>query len=642
MIRIFTVIALLITPVICQAAKKDTSQVEWIKVFFNSKSDHSVMLPNNESNDEWDMISVLVNAIDSANHSIDLAVYDLQHMRVGHAIARASRRGVRVRVVTDVIHRDHAPRFTKPMWDTLRNAGIPNMDDSGTIYWPDGRIEKLDRKLPNSGANMHHKFAVIDVLSEDPNDDFVWTGTMNTTYTGAWNTNATLLIKDSGIAGSYHEEFEQMWGSKDDTPNNRRARFHKDKANVSENIHFVNDTRVEVYFGPMDREGYKPSISARITELINDYAKHDAHFLAFAISPNIPISQALVNRSGRGEINLEGVIDPAFYARYRNNGAIWAQPEMAFGNRLVLPAKEVRKLHAKTILLDVNYPYPDKHKAVTITGSYNFSANAEKANDENILMIFDNKIANLFYQDFMGVMSRAKGESTHHYPAVDTAQWYNRFRVVEGDKIEVELQTNVYYPVELLGVDAPRRWAGHEDSTYFHSDISRAYLDSILEGAELQLKGGRGIPRHKYGSHKAYVIAKKDERQFHVNVEMIKNGLAEYSTYYYQPEDSTLLFQIELNKAKENRQGMWKFPEMVGTKVLTKEAEIRKNIFPLNINTATKEELQFLPSVGPGRADKIIAYREKNGAFSSLKELDAIPGIGPATLKKFEPLIVFE
>ncbi len=625
------------------AGKKDTSSVEWIKVYFNSKSDHSVQLEGNESNDEWDMIKVLADQINKAKHSVDLAVYDLQHMEIGMALANASRRGVRVRVVTDVIHRDHAPRFLRPMWDTLRKAGIPNIDDSGTIYWPDGRIEKLDQRLPNSGANMHHKFAVIDALSDDPNDDYVWTGTMNTTYTGAWNTNATLLIKDSGIANAYLEEFEQMWGSDGAEPNNRRARFHKDKENVSENVHHVNDTRVEVYFGPIDREGYKPSISSRITELINDYAKHDARFLAFAISPNIPISEALIERSGRGELTLEGIIDPAFYAKYRNNNQIWARPEMAFGNRLVLPAKEVRKLHAKTILIDVDYPYPDKHKALTITGSYNFSANAEKANDENILMIFDNEIANLFYQDFMGVKNRAQGKTNHRYPVIDTSAWYDRFKIKEGDKIEVELETNVYYPVELLGVDAPRTWAGHEDSTYFYSENSKHFLDSILTDKEIKLVGGRGIPRHKYGSHKAYIIAKDKSGQIqHINLEIIKNGRASYSTYYFQPEDSSLVFQIEEKRAKENKTGMWKNPEKVGTKILTSDAEIRKNLFPLNINSATLKELQFLPTVGPGRAKTIIGYREKNGPFESLKDLDEIPGIGPATLEKLKPLIIFE
>ena len=87
---------------------------------------------------------------------------------------------------------------------------------------------------------------------------------------------------------------------------------------------------------------------------------------------------------------------------------------------------------------------------------------------------------------------------------------------------------------------------------------------------------------------------------------------------------------------------MWKNPEKVGTKILTSDAEIRKNLFPLNINSATLKELQFLPTVGPGRAKTIIGYREKNGPFESLKDLDEIPGIGPATLEKLKPLIIFE
>jgi competence ComEA-like helix-hairpin-helix protein len=622
--------------------KKDTSQVEWIKVYFNAKADHSVQLEGNTANDEWDMIGVLVNQIDSAQHSVDLAVYDLQHMRVGMALARAKRRGLRVRVITDVIHRNHAPRFLIPMWDTLRKAGIPSLDDSGTIYWPDGSIDQLEQKLPNSGANMHHKFAVFDALSPDPNDDYIWTGTMNTTYTGAWNTNSTLLIKDSGVTGAYLEEFEQMWGSHDDTPNNHRARFHKDKENVSENIHYVNDTKIEVYFGPIDRDGYKPSISSRITDLINEYARHDVHFLAFAISPTIPISEAMIERSGRGEITLEGVIDPAFYKRYQNNGAIWAQPEMAFGNRNIMPGKEVRKLHAKTIIIDANYPYPEQHRALTITGSYNFSANAEKANDENILMIYDNEIANLYYQDFMGVMNRAKGLQQHRFPPIDTTKWYDRFRVKEGDKIEVELETNVYYPVELLGVDAPRSWAGHKDSTYFYAAQCKNYLDSLLTGMELKISGARGLPRHKYGSYKAYISAKQNDSSFSLNANMIASGNARYSPYYYQPEERALLFKVLEERAQIAEIGMWKYPEKVGTKTLTTNAEIMKNAFPLNINTASLEELQLLPTVGPGRAKTIMNFILENGEIESLKQLDLIPGIGPATIEKLAPLIVFE
>ena len=52
----------------------------------------------------------------------------------------------------------------------------------------------------------------------------------------------------------------------------------------------------------------------------------------------------------------------------------------------------------------------------------------------------------------------------------------------------------------------------------------------------------------------------------------------------------------------------------------------------VNINTATAEDLQRLPGIGPGRADDIIEYRTAVGPFSRAEDLLLVPGLGPKTV----------
>ena len=53
---------------------------------------------------------------------------------------------------------------------------------------------------------------------------------------------------------------------------------------------------------------------------------------------------------------------------------------------------------------------------------------------------------------------------------------------------------------------------------------------------------------------------------------------------------------------------------------------------PLNLNTATAEQLDQLDGVGPATAQKIVAYRQAHGGFRSVSELDQVPGIGEKKL----------
>jgi competence protein ComEA len=59
----------------------------------------------------------------------------------------------------------------------------------------------------------------------------------------------------------------------------------------------------------------------------------------------------------------------------------------------------------------------------------------------------------------------------------------------------------------------------------------------------------------------------------------------------------------------------------------------------VHLNSATLEQLDELPGIGPVTAQQILDYRTANGAFRSVDELDAVPGIGPARLEQLRPLV---
>ena len=63
---------------------------------------------------------------------------------------------------------------------------------------------------------------------------------------------------------------------------------------------------------------------------------------------------------------------------------------------------------------------------------------------------------------------------------------------------------------------------------------------------------------------------------------------------------------------------------------------------PLNINSASIQQLISLPNIGEKRAKDILEHRLKNGGFKTLEELDDVRGIGPKTLLKIKPYIVME
>jgi len=71
----------------------------------------------------------------------------------------------------------------------------------------------------------------------------------------------------------------------------------------------------------------------------------------------------------------------------------------------------------------------------------------------------------------------------------------------------------------------------------------------------------------------------------------------------------------------------------------TRNTSTTGTIGMIDINIATKSELESLPGIGPTKADEIIQYRDENGPFLSIEDIKKVPGIGDVTFDNIQNLI---
>ncbi len=98
----------------------------------------------------------------------------------------------------------------------------------------------------------------------------------------------------------------------------------------------------------------------------------------------------------------------------------------------------------------------------------------------------------------------------------------------------------------------------------------------------------------------------------------------------YQLEDGMKIYIPKIGEDKQELQENVTIPNQV-----TNEKKTTK----VNINTATKEELETLPGIGKSTAEKIIKYRQENKRFSKIDEIKEVSGIGDAKFNSIKDLI---
>ena len=288
----------------------------------------------------------LVEAIDAARLSIDVAAYSLSLNSVRNALLRAHDRGVTVRMVMETGNMDRSdPKI-------MMEAGIPIVGD-------------------NSDGLMHNKFVVID-KSE------VWLGSMNFTDSGTYEDNNNLMrIHSTEMAENYGKEFEEMFVE--------NAFGEKVVPETPHPVVTIDETRIDVFFSPDD------GVLNALVPLLNS-AKQSIHFLAFSFTSNE--LGDIVRAKAEAGLTVAGVMDEEQISS--NQGTEFDPFQQAKLDVLIDGIAGL--MHHKVIIID---------EKIVAFGSYNFSKSAEERNDENLLIVYDADIAKQFILEFGRVWKQA-------------------------------------------------------------------------------------------------------------------------------------------------------------------------------------------------------------------------------------------
>jgi len=78
----------------------------------------------------------------------------------------------------------------------------------------------------------------------------------------------------------------------------------------------------------------------------------------------------------------------------------------------------------------------------------------------------------------------------------------------------------------------------------------------------------------------------------------------------------------------------------LGSETIERSATINPLDSPIELNSATSEQLEQLPGIGQVKAQEIIAYRQKINGFDKIEQIQDVPGIGPALFERIKDMII--
>lgn len=347
-----------------------------------------------------DLEKVLIEQINSANSTIDIAIQELNLAGLARAIVQKKQQGIKVRIVTE-------NNYNLPLNELPNNHGLMIIKKANIPI-----IDDREDGSKGSGL-MHHKFIVIDRKK-------VVTGSANFTLSDIHgdfdnpetrgNANHILVFNSPELAQIFTEEFNYLWG--DGVGGKKDSLFGLKKPERRSQIVNIDDSSIVVKFSPNSRETpWQNSSNGLIArELVKANNNID---LALFVFSDQEIANALEKKSLQG-VKIRTLIDPNFAYQYYSEGLDllglalsrkcvyeegnnpWQKPITTVGIPNLIKGD---KLHHKFAIID---------SYIVITGSHNWSNAANHLNDETLLVIYNPLIAQHFQREFDYLYQDAK------------------------------------------------------------------------------------------------------------------------------------------------------------------------------------------------------------------------------------------
>lgn len=399
-----------------------------IQVYFNQSEAALYTDPyRQQSHFGDDLEQVVIDTINQAQTSIDLAVHEFNLPRIAVALQQRQQAGVKVRVIVENTYRAPQPLSPKQLerlderdrrkyqdWSSWIDQNQNGQLESAELASRDAMTLLRSAQIPiqddtadgSKGSDlMHHKLLVVD-------QHIVITGSANWTWSdihgdrsnpaSQGNANHLLKIHSRALAQSFSQEFNLMWGS----GNGKTGKFGLQKPyRAPQTFSLTPQSRITVQFSPTSgKRPWSQSGNGLIGRSLQQ-AQRSIQFALFVFSDQ-QLSNLLETSSQRG-VQIQGLIDPGFaYRSYSEaldllglrlpdtrcrdeaHNRPWKRPITTVGIPQLPPGD---LLHHKFALVDDRW---------VITGSQNWSEAANRGNDENILVIDNPTVAAHFRREF--------------------------------------------------------------------------------------------------------------------------------------------------------------------------------------------------------------------------------------------------